>query len=324
MTLKRQLGNSDLHVAPLTFGGNVFGWTVDEPTSFRLLDSFIEAGFNFIDTADSYSHWAPGNKGGESETVIGNWHSQRGNRDKIIIATKVGTVVGENRKDISKAYILKSVEASLKRLKTDYIDLYQTHWDNYQTPVEETLQTYDELIKSGKVRWIGASNLSPQRLKDSLEISKKHGYPSYISFQPLYNLYDREVFEKELEQICLDNHIGVINYYALASGFLSGKYRSEADLSKSVRGQGNKKYLNERGLGILTALDEVAKKHNTAVTSVAIAWLLTRNSVTAPIASATNTDQLNALIKATELKLDDQSIALLNNASKWQVIKKHD
>jgi aryl-alcohol dehydrogenase-like predicted oxidoreductase len=312
---KRQLGRSDLQVAPLAFGGNVFGWTIDEPTSFQLLDNFISAGFNLVDTADVYSRWVPGNKGGESETIIGNWMQQRGNRDKVIVATKVGADMGQGKKDLSKKYILKAVEDSLQRLRTDYIDLYQTHWDDDTTPVEETLEVYAQLVKEGKVRWIGASNLTPARLTTSLAASAKNGYPRYESFQPGYNLYDREGFEKELEPICLEHQVGVISYFSLASGFLSGKYRSESDLSKSVRGGGVKKYLDERGLRILSALDTVAAQYKTNPASVALAWLIARPSITAPIASATNPEQLTDLIKAAELSLDVPAIELLNKAS---------
>jgi aryl-alcohol dehydrogenase-like predicted oxidoreductase len=314
---KRQLGRSDLQVAPLAFGGNVFGWTIDEKTSFTLLDAFVKEGFNFIDTADTYSRWAPGNKGGESETIIGNWVKKNGNRDKVIIATKVGGDMGQGKKDISKKYILQAVENSLQRLQMDYIDLYQTHWDDGFTPVEETLDAYAQLVKEGKIRWIGASNLSPARLKASLEASAKHGYPRYESLQPLYNLYEREEFEKELEPLCLENQLGVISYFSLASGFLTGKYRSEADLAKSPRGEGIKKYLNPKGLRILAALDDVSLRYSTTPASVAIAWLIARPSVTAPIASATSLPQLDALLKATELKLDAAAIELLNAASQY-------
>ena len=312
---KRQLGRSDLQVAPLAFGGNVFGWTIDESTSFQLLDNFTAAGFNLVDTADVYSRWVPGNKGGESETIIGKWMRQRGNRDKVIVATKGGADMGQGKKDLSKKYIGKAVEDSLQRLQTDYIDLYQTHWDDDTTPVEETLDVYARLIKEGKVRWIGASNLTPARLTASLEASAKNGYPRYESFQPGYNLYDREGFEKELEPICLEHQMGVISYFSLASGFLSGKYRSESDLSKSVRGGGVKKYLDERGLRILTALDTVAAQYKTNPASVALAWLIARSSITAPIASATNPEQLVDLIKAAELSLDAAAIELLDKAS---------
>ncbi|XZF14139.1 aldo/keto reductase [Chitinophagaceae bacterium MMS25-I14] len=312
---KRQLGNTDLFVAPLTFGGNVFGWTVDEQRSFELLDGFTAAGFNLIDTADVYSRWKPGNTGGESETIIGNWVKKRNNRKEVIIATKVGSDMGQGRKDLSKKYILSAVEASLKRLQTDYIDLYQTHWDDHETPLEETLEAYAQLVKEGKVRWIGASNLSPARLKASLEASKKYGYPSYQTFQPEYNLYAREGFEKELEAICLEHKLGVINYYSLASGFLTGKYRSEADLDKSPRGSGILKYLNDRGYEILAALDEVSARYNTSPASIAIAWLIARPSITAPIASATSLEQLSALTEAARIQLDEEVVQLLDRAS---------
>lgn len=314
---KRTLGNSTLKTAPLTLGGNVFGWSIDEKRSFEVLDAFVAADFNLIDTANSYSRWVPGHTGGESETIIGNWMKERGNRNKVIIATKVGSDMGQGKKDISQKHILKQAEDSLKRLQTDHIDLYQTHWDDNETPVEETLSAYARLISEGKVRYIGASNLSPQRLLASLEASEKDGLPRYETFQPEYNLYAREGFEKELEKICLEHHLGVINYYSLAAGFLTGKYRSESDSSKSVRGESNKKYLNERGFRILAALDEVSKKYNIPQASIAIAWLIARPSITAPIASATSVSQLEDLVKATEVVLDEESIELLNNASAW-------
>ncbi|WP_221392264.1 aldo/keto reductase [Dyadobacter sp. NIV53] len=315
--IKRQLGNSDLYVAPLTLGGNVFGWTIDEAKSFEILDGFVSAGFNFIDTADVYSSWAPGNTGGESETIIGKWMKEKGNREHVIIATKVGADMGQGRKDLSKNYIVKAVEDSLKRLQTDYIDLYQTHWDDLLTPVEETLETYSELIKEGKVRWIGASNLSVARLSESLEASKENSFPAYQTFQPEYNLYAREGFEKEMEVVCLENNLGVINYYSLASGFLTGKYRSEADLGQSARGGGIKDFLNERGFKILKALDEISTRYETDQSSVAIAWLIARKSVTAPIASATNLKQLEALTNAADLNLDASAIEILNKASSY-------
>jgi aryl-alcohol dehydrogenase-like predicted oxidoreductase len=315
---KRQLGQSDLQVAPLTLGCNVFGWTIDEKQSFEILDNFTGAGFNLLDTADVYSRWKPGNTGGESETIIGNWLKKKGNRHQVIVATKVGSDMGQGKKDLSKAYILKAVEASLKRLQTDHIDLYQTHFDDEGgLPVEETLDAYQQLVKEGKVRWIGASNLSPARLLASLEASKKHGYPSYQTFQPEYNLYAREGFEKELEAICVENKLGVINYYSLAAGFLTGKYRSEADQGKSPRGGGMKQYLNERGFKILDALDQLATQYSTTQASVAIAWLIARPSVTAPIASATSLEQLDALVDAARLELDEQAITLLNEASAY-------
>jgi len=313
---KRQLGNSGIEVAPLAFGGNVFGWTIDEPTSFKLLDAFVDAGFNLIDTADVYSRWKEGNHGGESETIIGNWMKQRGNRDKVIIATKVGSDMGEG-KSLKKNYIFKAVEDSLKRLQTDHIDLYQSHFDDLSTPVEETMDAYAELVKQGKVKAIGASNLSIERLKQSVEYSESKGLPRYETLQPLYNLYDREGFEKELQPFSLQNNIGVINYYSLASGFLTGKYRSENDLSKSARGGGVKKYLNDRGFKILQALDEVAKRYNTKPATISLAWLMAQPAIAAPIASATSINQLNNLIASANLKLDKEAIDVLNKASRY-------
>lgn len=315
--IKRKLGNSELEVAPLAFGGNVFGWTVDEQTAYKLLDAFIAGGFNLIDTADIYSAWAPGNSGGESESMIGRWLKHTGKRKDVIIATKVGT---ENRgaKGLSKSHILRSADDSLKRLQTDYIDLYQSHRDDPQTPLEETLEAYSELIRQGKVKAIGASNYSAERLRESLQVSEKNALPRYESLQPLYNLYDRTAFEVELEPLCVEQNIGVINYFSLASGFLSGKYRSESDLNKSARGASVKKYLNERGYRILGALDEVAQRQKTTPTQVALAWLIARPSVTAPIASATSLEQLNDLIAATNLELDEYSLQLLNETSDWR------
>jgi aryl-alcohol dehydrogenase-like predicted oxidoreductase len=314
---KRKLGNTDLHVAPIAFGGNVFGWTIDEQTSFGILDRFVDAGFNLIDTANVYSRWKQGNQGGESETIIGNWLKSRQNRDQVIIATKVGADMG-NGKDISKANILKEVDNSLRRLQTDYIDLYFSHYDDEQTPATETLEAYDELIKAGKVRWIGASNFSAARLKESLEVSKSTGLPKYEVFQPEYNLYNREQFETAYEPIIKEYQLGVTNYYALASGFLSGKYRSEADLNKSQRGGGIKSFLNERGFKILDALDQVAERQGSQPASVAIAWLIARPSVTAPIASVTSTDQLKDLEHAANIQLSADDIQLLDTASNWK------
>jgi aryl-alcohol dehydrogenase-like predicted oxidoreductase len=313
----RKLGNSGLEVAPLAFGGNVFGWTADESTSFALLDAFVAAGFNFIDTADTYSRWAPGNQGGESETIIGKWLRQRGTRQKVVIATKVGMEMGPGKKGLSGAYILREVEDSLTRLQTDYIDLYQSHTDDAETPLEETLETYARLIQQGKVRAIGASNYDAQRLAQAVQVSRQHGYPKYQSLQPLYNLYDRAGFEEKLAALCAAERIGVISYFSLASGFLTGKYRSEADLSKSARGNGVKKYLNERGWRILAALDQVASQHRSTPAAVSLAWLLARPGITAPIASATSLQQLEALIAATRLKLDSASVALLDQASAY-------
>lgn len=313
---KRTLGKSGIEIAPLAFGGNVFGWTIDEKQSFSLLDAFTAAGFNLVDTADVYSRWTPGNKGGESETIIGNWIKQRNNRAGVIIATKVGADMG-NGKNNSKKYILEAVEGSLKRLQTDYIDLYQTHYDDEITPVEETIEVYAQLVKEGKVRAIGTSNMSAERLLKSLETSKTHNYPSYETLQPLYNLYERQKFEEEYESICLEHNISVLNYYALASGFLTGKYRSEDDLGKSSRGGGIKKYLNKRGFAILDALDKVSKEFDTTQASVAIAWLLAKPAVTAPIASATSIQQLETLINGVNLKLTKDAVRLLDKASDW-------
>jgi aryl-alcohol dehydrogenase-like predicted oxidoreductase len=315
----RKLGSSNLTVSPLCLGGNVFGWTADEKTSFAILDALVAAGFNFIDTADVYSRWAPGNKGGESETIIGNWLKRTGNRTKVAIATKVGMEMGPNEKGLSKAYIFRAVERSLERLQTDYIDLYQSHQDDAATPLEETLGAYAELIKQGKVRAIGASNYSAERLAVALRASEQHGLPRYESLQPHYNLYERAGYEASLEPLCLEKGIGVIPYYSLASGFLTGKYRSVSDLAKSARGQGVKKYLDERGLRILAALDQVAREKQSTPGKVALAWLLARPSITAPIASATSVEQLHDLVDATQLELDRASVELLNQASAWSV-----
>jgi aryl-alcohol dehydrogenase-like predicted oxidoreductase len=312
----RQLGRSELKVSPLCFGGNVFGWTADEPTSFALLDRFVDAGLNFIDTADAYSAWAPGNKGGESETIIGNWLKQRGGRNRVVLATKVGSEMGPGKKGLSKRYIMEAVEASLKCLQLDHIDLYQSHWDDPETPVEEALAAYGELIRQGKVRVIGCSNFTAARLTESLEASARLGLPRYETLQPEYNLYDRAGFEGELESTCRENDIGVITYFSLARGFLTGKYRSKADLGQSPRGEGiGGKYLDERGFRILAALDEVAAQHRATPAQVALAWLMTR--VTAPIASATRLEQLEDLIAATHLELDAASIERLTTASAY-------
>jgi aryl-alcohol dehydrogenase-like predicted oxidoreductase len=315
--IKRKLGKSGLEVPPLAFGGNVFGWTVDESTSFELLDGFVSAGFSLVDTADLYSRWKPGNQGGESETIIGKWMKERGNREQVIIATKVGMEMGPDKKGLSKPYIMQSVEDSLTRLQTDYIDLYQAHVDDPDTPLEETLEAFALLVEQGKVRAIGASNYTGERLAEALRVSKEHRFPRYETLQPHYNLYDRADHETNLEPVCLQEEIGVIPYFALASGFLTGKYRSEGDLSKSARGQGVKKYLDARGSRILGALDYVAKRLESSPARVALAWLIARPSITAPIASATNLDQLNDLIEATRLELDESSIGLLNEASAY-------
>jgi len=314
---KRQLGTTGLHVYPITFGGNVFGWTIDEKKSFEILDAFTGAGFNFIDTADVYSRWASGNEGGESETIIGNWLKKRGNRNNVVIATKVGSEMGSGKKGLSKKYILKAAEDSLRRLQIDTIDLYQTHWDDETTPVEETLEAYQQLIKEGKVRHIGASNLSAERLKESLAIAQQNGLPQYETFQPHYNLYERAAFEDGIEPLCLGHNLGVLNYYSLASGFLTGKYRSKDDAGKSPRGGGAVKYLDERGTKILAALDEVSKQLGTTQATVALAWLIHRPSVTAPIVSATTIEQLQSIIDAPDLEITAHEIELLTQESAW-------
>jgi len=312
---KRRLGNSNLEVSPLCFGCNVFGWTVNESTAFALLDRLVSSGINFIDTADVYCRWVPGNHGGESEIIIGNWLKRSKARDKVIIATKLGMEMEPGKKGLSKAYIFRSVEDSLRRLQTDYIDLYQSHIDDPATPFEETLSAYSELMRQGKVRAIGASNHNTQRLRESLRVADQNGLPRYESLQPNYNLYDRAAYEAELETLCLEQGLGVINYFSLAKGFLTGKYRSEADLSQSPRGAGVKQYLNERGSRILSALDQVAGRKDSTAARVSLAWLMARPSITAPIASATKVSQLDDLIEATRLELDSDSIRLLDQAS---------
>lgn len=314
---KRKLGNTDLLVSPIAFGGNVFGWTLDEKKSFEILDGFVDAGFNFIDTADVYSRWVPGNTGGESEKIIGNWMKTRNNRNKIILTTKVGSDMGSGKKSLSKKHILAAVDASLLRLQTDFVDLYQSHYEDQETPIQETLEAYDQLIRAGKIRWIGASNYSPEGLKEAIATSQRLSLPKYQTLQPEYNLYKREGFEKELEQICSDNQLGVISYYALASGFLTGKYRSEADLGKSARGGGVKAFMNEKGFKILKALDNVSEQYNSSPASVALAWLIARPSITAPIASVTSLNQLEDLTKAASLRLDNEDLSILDEASAW-------
>ena len=312
---KRTLGDSGLEVSPLCLGGNVFGWTADENTSFRVLDAFVDGGFNFIDTADVYSKWVPGHTGGESETILGKWFRRTAKREKVILATKVGLDMGDGKKGLSRKYILQAVDDSLSRLGTDYIDLYQSHTDDPQTPLEETLDTFAELIKRGKVRAIGASNYSAERLAESLKISDASRLPRYESLQPLYNLYDRAAYEGDLEQVCQANHIGVIPYYALASGFLTGKYRSEEDVKSRPRAQRLKEYFDDRGRRILAALEEVASQYNSAPAQISLAWLMARPSITAPIASATSTQQLQDLLDAANLQLDQPAIDRLNQAS---------
>ncbi len=313
---KRQLGQSSLHVYPITFGGNVFGWTADEAMSFKLLDAFLGAGFNFVDTADVYSRWHPGNSGGESEVIIGNWLKARGGRDKVILATKLGIEMAPGKKGLSKKYMVQAVEDSLRRLQTDYIDLYQSHRDDPETPIEETLSAYQDLIKAGKVREIGASNFTAERLAESLKISTEKGLPRYQSLQPQYSLVERAEFEGPLEDLCLAEKIGTIGYYSLASGFLTGKYRSRADMEGRARGARVEKYLNDYGFGVIAALDDVAKRYNAKPVQIALAWLIARPSVTAPIASATNLDQLSEMLKAAEITLDAAAIEQIDVASK--------
>jgi aryl-alcohol dehydrogenase-like predicted oxidoreductase len=313
----RALGRSGLQVSPICLGGNVFGWTADEAISLRLLDAWVDAGMNFVDTADVYSRWVRGHTGGESETVIGKWLRQSGKRRRVVLATKVGKPMGENDKGLSRAYIRRAVEASLRRLQTDFIDLYQAHDDDAATPLEETLATFAELIKEGKVRAVGASNYTAPRLALALDTSERLGLPRYESLQPLYNLLERAAYEDELEPLCVERGLGVINFFALAMGFLTGKYRSVADLGKSVRGGGAiKQYLNERGLAVLGALDAVAGAVGATPAQVAIAWQIARPSITAPIASATNERQLAELVGAARLRLDATSIAALDRASR--------
>jgi aryl-alcohol dehydrogenase-like predicted oxidoreductase len=314
---KREIGSSGIKIYPFAFGGNVFGWTINEQQSFKILDGFVDAELDFIDTADVYSRWVAGNKGGESETIIGNWLKSSGKRDKVIIATKVGKPMSESKKGLSRKYITEAVEASLTRLQTDYIDLYQSHDDDKETPLLETLETFTDLIKQGKVRAIGASNYDGARLKEARQVSKDNGLAAYECLQPEYNLYQREQYEKELEPVCRENNIGVITYYSLASGFLTGKYRSENDLSQSNRGQGVKKFLDPRGYKILAALDKVAAEYEVTPAAIALAWIIARPGITAPIASATSIEQLNELTRATTLKLNSDSIDLLNKASHY-------
>lgn len=317
MAHKRKLGLTALEVSPIAFGGNVFGWTLDETASFQLLDALIDGGYNFIDTADVYSKWVPGNKGGESETIIGNWLSKRGKRDDVVIATKLGAEMDKDKKGLKAAYVKEAVEASLKRLKTDYIDLYQTHYDDEATPVEETMEALNTLIEEGKVRYIGASNFKAARIAASNEFARKNNLQPYVSIQPLYNLYDRQTFETEYLSLVQNQNLAVLNYYALASGFLTGKYRTEADLSKSQRGETVKQYLNERGERILVALEEIAANKSATKAQIAIAWLLHKPFITAPIASATNEKQLHDLITSANIALSSEEIKILDNASSY-------
>jgi aryl-alcohol dehydrogenase-like predicted oxidoreductase len=313
---RRPLGTTGFEIAPLMFGGNVFGWTADEATSFALLDRFVDAGFNAVDTADVYSVWIPGHAGGESETVIGNWLAQGGGRrDRIVLATKVGMEMGPDRTGLSRRWILSSVEDSLRRLRTDRIDLYQSHQADDSVPIDETLRAYEELIASGKVRAIGASNYSAAQLGRALDVAEDQGLPRYATLQPWYNLYDRADYERELEPVAEARGLGVISYFGLASGFLTGKYRREADLAGKPRAYRVKNYLGERGFRILAALDAVGGELGASPAQVALAWLMARPSITAPIASASRLDQLDELLAAARLKLGPEQIARLDAAS---------
>lgn len=313
----RALGGSGLMVGPLAFGGNVFGWTADEATSFNLLDAFVDAGFNLVDTADVYSRWVRGHVGGESETVIGRWLKKSGKRDRIVLATKVGMDMGDGKIGLAPKTIRRSVEDSLRRLQTDRIDLYQAHQDDPNTPLEDTLATFAELIRQGKVHAIGASNYSAARLEEALNTSARLKLPRYESLQPLYNLMERPAYEAELEPLARREALGVINYFGLAGGFLTGKYRSEADAAKSPRGETIvKKYLTERGRRVLDALDGAAAQYRATPAQVALAWQMARPGLTAPIASATSLAQWNELAAAAKLALDAATIAAIDTASR--------
>lgn len=312
---KIKIQHTDLEIAPINFGGNVFGWTIDEQQSFDILDQFVGAGFNFIDTADTYSWWVNG-KGGQSEEIIGKWLKRRGNHHDIVLATKVGSETKEHGFDISKKHILKSADESLLRLGVDHIDVYYTHFDDHVTPIEETLSAYDELIKAGKVRYIAASNISTERLIESLDIADKNGLPKYVALQPHYNLVERSRFENDYAAIVEKYRLSVFPYWSLAAGFLTGKYRTDADFDATIRGNSIKKYFDARGKRVLEVLDVVAEKYNTKPAAIALAWLLAKPLVTAPIVSATSSTQLETLIASTELQLDAEDIGLLNEASK--------
>ncbi len=313
----RALGGSGLSIAPIVLGGNVFGWTIDEPQSFAILDAFTDRGFNCIDTADVYSAWKPGNHGGESETILGNWFKRSGKRDKVILTTKVGMDLGGGRKGLSKKYILEEVETSLRNLKTDYIDLYQAHKDDESTPLEETLEAFAQLIDEGKVRAIGASNYTGDRLTAAMETSEKNKLPTYATLEPEYNLYDREAYEKDLAPVAARFKLGVIPYFALASGFLTGKYKTKED-SKGANREGRVvKYFDERGEKILKALEEVSQQSGETQASVSLAWLLAQPTITAPIASATKVSHLDSMFAGADLKLSDAQLKALNDASAY-------
>lgn len=309
---KKTLGTTGLQISPIVFGGNVFGWTLDEKESYKILDEIFRRGFRTIDTADSYSHWAPGNSGGESETIIGNWLKKNGNRNEIILATKVGSNPGKEGRNVTKDYIIKAAEDSLRRLQTDHIDLYFTHWDNEDTPIEETLEAYRQLIEQGKVLHIGASNLSPARIKASLKAAGNSNLPGYEVLQPEYSLVEKEKFEKEYRPIARENEMGVLTYFSLASGFLTGKYRHQEDIG-GARKEMIKKYFDEKGLKVLQTLDEISENHRVSNAAVALRWLMQRPQVTAPIASATKEEHLKAFEEAVNMKLSQEEMEKLNN-----------
>jgi aryl-alcohol dehydrogenase-like predicted oxidoreductase len=314
----RRLGNTNLQVAPLMLGGNVFGWTIDAQTSFRILDAFVDAGFNFIDTADVYSAWKPGNAGGgQSETILGQWFQRSGKRDKVVLATKVGMDLGNGKKGLSAKYIVQAAEASLQRLQTDHIDLYQSHTDDQTVPLDETLNAYRALIEQGKVALIGASNYKADRLREAIEISSRESLPSYQTLQPEYNLYDRQDYEQNLQPVAAELNLGVVPYFSLASGFLTGKYKTRADTEGKNRGSRVTRYFNDRGRNILKALDQVAQETGAKQATIALAWLLAQPTILAPIASATSTEQLQALLAAPTLNLTDTQLQTLTQASAY-------
>ena len=313
----RKLGSSGLEVVPLMFGGNVFGWTVDEATAFGLLDAFLDRGFNFIDTADVYNVWVPGHAGDESETILGKWFARTGKRNGVVLATKVGMKMGDGGQGLKKEYILKAAEGSLKRLQTDRIDLYQSHTDDTETPLEETLSAYDELIRSGKVRAIGASNYKGARLREAEQAAQEHNLPRYTTLQPEYNLYERKAYEEDLAPVAEAFGLGVVPYFSLASGFLTGKYQTVEDTKGKNRGSRVERYFDDRGLRILKALKQVSEETGAEQASVALAWLLAQPTITAPIASATSVGQFEALSAAMDLQLTDEQLQTLGSASSY-------
>lgn len=313
----RTIGKTELQALPFALGGNAFGWAVDEKTAFGILDRFVDAGFSLVDTADVYTKWVPGNVGGESESMIGHWLTASGKRERVLITTKVGGEMGPGKKGLSANYIRSAVEDSLRRLQTDYIDIYMAHYDDPDTPFEETLGAFGELIDAGKVRALGLSNHDPDRLREVVAASQTPGLPRYDVLQPLYNLYDRQDFEQNYAPICLAENIAVMNFRSLASGFLTGKYRSEEDVRQATRARANRQYMNERGFRILDALDEIAARTGAQQSQVALAWLVARPGVTAPLSSATSVQQLDELIAATRLSLDDDAVQLLDAASAY-------